>query len=186
MAEHRRHVAEVLQRLREYQLFLKAEKCTFHLPSVQFLGYNISSGGIQMDEGKVKAIREWPTPDSIKALQRFLGFANFYWRFIKDFSIITSPLTNLLKEKPKSLKWSPAATKAFQELKEAFTQAPILVHPDPEKQFIVKVPNLKELHHVSTPVPSSPGNSARRSATMTLGTGNFWPSSSHWKSGGTG
>ncbi|XP_026093254.1 uncharacterized protein LOC113065934 [Carassius auratus] len=75
-----------LQCLRAFQLYLKAEKCSFHQPSVQFLGYNISSSGIRMDEGKVNAIRDWPTPTTIKELQRFLCFANFYGRFIQNFS----------------------------------------------------------------------------------------------------
>ncbi len=121
LAEHCHHVAEVLQRLRQYQLFLKAEKCSFHQSSVQFLGYHIDSGGIRMDEGKVEAIKTWPKPSTIKELQRFLGFSNFYHRFIQNYSTLTSPLTNLLRNKPKSLSWSPAAEEAFEKLKEAFT-----------------------------------------------------------------
>ncbi|KAK3513188.1 hypothetical protein QTP70_009764 [Hemibagrus guttatus] len=78
LAELRHHMAEVLKRLREFQLFLKAEKCSFHQPSVQFLGYHIDSSGIRMDNGKVTAIRSWPTPTTVKELQQFLGFANFY------------------------------------------------------------------------------------------------------------
>ncbi len=108
MAEHRHHVAEVLQRLRDFHLFLKAEKCSFHQSSVQFLGCIIDHSGIQMDEWKVEAIRNWPVPTTIKELQRFLGFSNFYRRFIHNYSSITSPLTSLLKDKPKSLSWSPA------------------------------------------------------------------------------
>ncbi|KAK3538047.1 hypothetical protein QTP70_027401 [Hemibagrus guttatus] len=73
LAEHRHHVAEVLKHLRDFQLFLKAEKCSFHQPSVQFLGYNIDSSGIRMDEGKVAAIRNWPTPTTVKELQRSLA-----------------------------------------------------------------------------------------------------------------
>ncbi|KAK3563121.1 hypothetical protein QTP86_016357 [Hemibagrus guttatus] len=99
LAEHRHHVAEVLKHLREFQLFLKAEKCSFHQPSVQFLGYNIDSSGIRMDEGKVAAIRNWPTPTTVKELQQ----------------------------------------EAFNILKEAFTTAPFLVHPDPDRPFIVEV-----------------------------------------------
>ncbi len=72
MAEHRHHVAEVLQRLREFHLFLKAEKCSFHQSSVHFLGYIIDHSGIRMDKGKVEAIRNWPVPTTIKELQRFL------------------------------------------------------------------------------------------------------------------
>uniref|UniRef100_A0A9J8BDC1 Gypsy retrotransposon integrase-like protein 1 n=1 Tax=Cyprinus carpio carpio TaxID=630221 RepID=A0A9J8BDC1_CYPCA len=139
LAEHRRHVAEVLPRLREFQLYLKAEKCSFHQPSVQFLGYNIDSSGIRMDEGKVDAIRNWPTPTTLKELQQFLGFANFYRRFIQDYSSITTPLTSLFRNKPKSLSWTPATTEAFNSLKEAFTTAPLLVHPDPDRPFIVEV-----------------------------------------------
>ncbi len=105
LAEHRHHVAEVLQQLRKYQLYLKAEKCIFHQPSVHFLGYIISNGGICMDKGKVEAITSWPRPTTIKELQRFLGFSNFYRRFIANYSSITSPLTDLLKGGNKSLSW---------------------------------------------------------------------------------
>ncbi len=138
-AEHRQHVAEVLQPLREHQLYLKAEKCTFHLSSVQFLGYNINRSGIQMDEGKVEAVKSWPTPTTLKELQRFLGFANFYRLFIQNYSSIFSPLTSLLRGKPKSLSWTPAAEEAFNSLKQAFTSAPLLVYPDPELPFVVEV-----------------------------------------------
>ncbi|KAL0183036.1 hypothetical protein M9458_022411, partial [Cirrhinus mrigala] len=90
-AEHRQHVQQVLQKLCEHSLYLKLEKCEFHQPSVQFLDYNISAEGVQMDQGKVNAILEWPQPCSVKELQRFLGFSNFYHRFIKDYSSITAP-----------------------------------------------------------------------------------------------
>ncbi|KAK3535798.1 hypothetical protein QTP70_021111 [Hemibagrus guttatus] len=139
LAEHRHHVAEVLKHLGEFQLFLKAEKCSFHQPSVQFLGYNIDSSGIRMDEGKVAAIRDWPMPTTVKELQRFLGFANFYTRFIWNYSSIDNPLTSLLRNKPKSLSWTSSAEEAFNTLKEAFTTAPLLVHPDPDRPFIVEV-----------------------------------------------
>ncbi|XP_050960534.1 uncharacterized protein LOC127161828 [Labeo rohita] len=96
-AEHRQHVLQVLQKLRQHSLFLKLEKCEFHKPSVQFLGYNISAEGVQMDQGKVDAIQKWPLPTSVKELQRFLGFTNFYRRFIMNYSTITAPLTSLLR-----------------------------------------------------------------------------------------
>ncbi len=139
LAEHRHHVAGVLKHLREFHLFLKAEKCSFHQSSVHFLGYIIDNSGIQMDEGKVEAIRNWPVPTTIKELQRFLGFSNFYRRFIHKYSSITSPLSDLLRNKPKSLSWSPVATEAFEALKKAFTCAPLLIHPDPSRPFIVEV-----------------------------------------------
>ncbi len=135
LAEHRNHVAEVLQWW-QHQLFLKAEKCSFHQSTVQFLRYHIDSSGIRMDKGKVEAIRTRQIPSTIKELQRFLGFCNFCRRFIQNYSTLTSPLTNLLRNKPKSLSWSPAANDDFESLKEAFTQAPILIHPDPQRSFI--------------------------------------------------
>ncbi|KAK3534603.1 hypothetical protein QTP86_016754 [Hemibagrus guttatus] len=139
MADHQRHIAEVLHRLRDYHLFLKVEKCLFHQPSVQFLEYIIDRSGVRMDEKKVAAIRDWPIPTTVKELQRFLGFANFYRRFIRGYSSVTSSLTNLLRNKPKALAWTPAATHTFQMLKQAFTTALLLVHPDPELPFIVEV-----------------------------------------------
>ncbi|KAL0159058.1 hypothetical protein M9458_047134, partial [Cirrhinus mrigala] len=138
-AEHRQHVLQVLQKLRQHSLFLKLEKCEFHQPTVQFLGYNISAEGVQMDQGKVDAILKWPMPTSVKELQRFLGFTNFYRRFIMDYSTITATLTSLLRGKPKHLLWNPAAHEAFEQLKTTFSTAPVLQHPDPERPFTVEV-----------------------------------------------
>ncbi len=87
----------------------------------------------------MEAIRTWPIPSTIKDLQRFLGFFSFYRRYIQNYSTLPSALTNLLCNKPKSLSWSPAAKDVFESLKEAFTQAPILVHPDSQGSFIVEV-----------------------------------------------
>ncbi len=78
-------------------------------------------------------------PTSIKELQRFLGFVNFYRRFIQNYSSIAGPLTDLLKHKPKSLSWTPSAMESFNILKQTFITAPILVHPDPNKAFVVEV-----------------------------------------------
>ncbi|KAL0172286.1 hypothetical protein M9458_032597, partial [Cirrhinus mrigala] len=138
-AEHRQHVQQVLQKLRDPSLFLKLEKCEFHQPSVQLLGYNISAEGVQMDQCKVNAIQKWPQPSCVKELQRFLGFTNFYRRFIKDYSSITAPLTSLLRGKPRHLTWNPAAHGAFQWLKTIFSTAPLLHHPDPERPFTIEV-----------------------------------------------
>lgn len=92
-----------------------------------------------MDQDKVNAGSSWPTHVNIKDVQRFIGFANFYRRFIQGFSTIATPLTALLKNKPRKLTWTPAAEKAFTELKKAFTSAPIQDHPDLSKPFIVEV-----------------------------------------------
>uniref|UniRef100_A0A3B1IV37 Gypsy retrotransposon integrase-like protein 1 n=1 Tax=Astyanax mexicanus TaxID=7994 RepID=A0A3B1IV37_ASTMX len=139
LESHVKHVHSVLQKLLDNNLYAKAEKCEFHLQRVAFLGYVISSQGVLMDDSKVDAVTSWPVPQSIKDLQRFLGFANFYRRFIRNFSAIAAPLTALTKNATKVLKWSPEADKAFQELKAAFVSAPILKHPNPDLPFVVEV-----------------------------------------------
>ncbi|KAL0149577.1 hypothetical protein M9458_055104, partial [Cirrhinus mrigala] len=135
---HAQHVRQVLKRLLENQLYVKAEKCVFHAKSVSFLGHIISAEGIKADPAKVRAVAEWPTPDSRKALQRFLGFANFYRRFIRNFSLVAAPLTALTSPKI-PFRWNCQAQEAFDVLKSRFISAPVLCLPDPERQFIVEV-----------------------------------------------
>ncbi|KAG1926787.1 retrotransposable element [Pimephales promelas] len=139
LEEHVQHVRSVLQRLIQFHLYAKMEKCEFHQTSVSFLGYVISQDGVAMDEKKVRGVIDWPVPRTVKELQRFLGFANFYRRFIRNFSLIAAPLTALTKRHSSRISWNPEAQHAFQELKSRFTTAPILRHPDPECQFIVEV-----------------------------------------------
>ncbi len=116
----------------------KAEKCVFHAQSVPFLGYIVSVEGMRMDPDRVQAVVDWPTPDSRKALQRFLGFANFYRRFSRSFSQLAAPLTALTSIKT-PFRWSSAAEAAFTKLKGCFVSAPILIAPDPSRQFVVEV-----------------------------------------------
>ncbi len=110
----------------------------FHSRSVTFLGSVVSAEGISMDPDKVRAVIEWPVPDSRIALQRFLGFANFYRRFIRNFSQVAAPLTALTSVRS-HFTWSEVAQNAFDHLKRLFTSAPILITPDPTRQFIVEV-----------------------------------------------
>lgn len=138
MEEHVHHVRAVLQRLLENSLFVKAEKCEFHASSVTFLGYIVAQGSLQMDPDKISAVTAWPAPENRKQLQRFLGFANFYRRFIRGYSTVASPLTALTSSKI-PFSWTPAANRAFETLKARFTTAPILHVPDPERQFVVEV-----------------------------------------------
>ncbi|KAL0203584.1 hypothetical protein M9458_001602 [Cirrhinus mrigala] len=138
LQEHVQHVRRVLQRLLENGLFVKAEKCVFHAQSVPFLGYILSAEGIRVDPAKVQAVVDWPTPDSRKALQRFLGFANFYRRFIRNFSQLAAPLTALTSPRT-TFRWSDSAEAAFAKLKSRFVSAPILETPDPSRQFVVEV-----------------------------------------------
>ncbi|KAK3532190.1 hypothetical protein QTP86_009293 [Hemibagrus guttatus] len=139
MKDHVRQVREVLARLQQYHLFVKLEKCEFHWTTVTFLGYVISPRGVEMDTNKFRAVTEWPAPATVRELQRFLGFANFYRRFIRNYSSVAAPLTSLLRGKPKKLDWMDQARAAFQRLKDCFTTAPILCHPDPDRPFMVEV-----------------------------------------------
>ncbi|KAI2666686.1 Transposon Tf2-6 polyprotein [Labeo rohita] len=138
-SDHVQHVRAVLQRLIEHQLYAKEEKCEFHQQSISFLGYVISPEGVAMDETKVNAVRNWPRPRTIKELQRFLGFSNFYRRFIRNFSTVAAPLSSMLKQGKTRLTWTPSAIQAYDELRQRFTTAPILHHPDPNLPFLVEV-----------------------------------------------
>lgn len=136
--QHIHHVQSVLQRLLENSLYVKAEKCEFHVSSVSFLGNIVAQGNIQMDPAKVSAVTSWPVPENRKQLQRFLGFANFYRRFIRNYSSVAAPLTALTSSKV-PFQWSPPAAAAFKILKDRFTSSPILLMPDSERQFVVEV-----------------------------------------------
>ncbi len=107
--DHVKQVRSVLQRLLTHQLYAKIVKCEFHQTSVSFLGYVISSGGVAMEDKKVQAVIDWPQPVTLKELQRFLGFANFYRRFIRNFSTVAAPMTSMLKRGRQRLVWTPAA-----------------------------------------------------------------------------
>src|ERR1700726_702205 len=137
LKEHKVHVRKVLQRLKEHQLYLKPSKCEFHKTRISFLGYIISAEGIAMDPEKVSAVTSWPAPRSTLDIQTFLGLANFYRQFIKDFSKTIAPITKLL-QKNVQFHWNAAADKAFKTLKKAFTTAPILKHFDYSRPAVVE------------------------------------------------
>ncbi|KAK3548988.1 hypothetical protein QTP70_024801, partial [Hemibagrus guttatus] len=139
LEEHVLHVREVLSRLQQHHLYVKLEKCEFHRSTVTFLGYVVSRRGVEMDEVKVWAVTDWSAPTMVRELQRFLGFTNFYRRFIRNYSSVAGPLISLLRGKPKRLTWTDQARAVFQQLKDCFTSAPILRHLDPDLPFVVEV-----------------------------------------------
>ena len=94
--ELRKYTEEVLQILQDNNLFVKPEKCDFEKTKVEYLGFVIKQDKIAMDPAKVKGITEWPTPNCIKHVRSFLGFGNFYWKFIKHYSELAKPLNTLL------------------------------------------------------------------------------------------
>lgn len=135
--EHRRVVKRVLDILRQNNLYLKAEKCEFEKTKVEYLGLIISEGKIEMDPVKVEGVSKWPEPCTVKEVQSFLGFVNFYRRFIKDFAHIARPLHDLTR-KDTSWHWGPEELESFEKLKQAVTSSPILVFPDDHKPFKVE------------------------------------------------
>jgi transposase InsO family protein len=136
-AQHRKHVREVLRRLRQHGLYAGADKCTFDADTVEYLGYILSPDGLRMDSEKVRTIQDWPEPRKIKDIQSFLGFANFYRRFIWNYSDIVVPLTRLTR-KDTPWNFSAECRTAFETLKKAFTTAPILTHWIPDTQIVIE------------------------------------------------
>ena len=134
LAEHQAKVKKVLQRLHNNDLFACPEKCSFDKTEVDYLGMFVNRDGIRMDDSKVKAIMDWPAPTMVHSVCSFLGLANFYHQFIKDYVTLAKPLMDLL-QKDKAVTWGSAEANAFASLKTRFTTAPILAYPDNDCQF---------------------------------------------------
>lgn len=135
--DHRQHVRLILEALLKAGLYVKGEKCEFFTDTTTFLGFVVGTSGISMDPKKVSAVTEWRSPTSVKELQSFLGFANFYRRFIEGYSRRVKPLTSLLS-KNSTFVWKSEQQEAFESLKEAFCTAPILRHFDPDLETILE------------------------------------------------
>src|SRR6266436_1030114 len=116
------------------RLFLKPEKCKFEQKEVKYLGLVISKDHVAMDLTKVHRVTEWPTPTKVKEVQSFLGFVNFYWKFIHDFSNIACPLYALTHNTQQWV-WGLAKQEAFNTLKGAVTSAPVLTFPSQSGHF---------------------------------------------------
>ncbi|SJL18393.1 uncharacterized protein ARMOST_21981 [Armillaria ostoyae] len=134
--EHRRIVRRVLQKLRENKLFLKAEKCEFEVLETEYLGVIISEDQVRMDPVKLAGIAEWPTPTKKKELQSFLGFTNFYRKFIKNYSKVVRALTQLTGNAEWT--WGAAQNQAFQQLKKQMAEDVILAIPNRTGRFRVE------------------------------------------------
>jgi hypothetical protein len=132
--EHKEHVHKVLQALQDANLLVEPEKSHFHVKEVDFLGHTITPGEIRMDRKKIAAVADWPLPTTVKEVQSFLGFANYYRRFIRDFSKLANPLTELTK-KDRKFVWKPDAQKAFEALRQSILSEPVLIMFDPNKEI---------------------------------------------------
>src|SRR5258707_11263496 len=137
LSDHQQTVHQVLTTLRKRRLFLKPEKCKFEQKEVKYLGLVISKDHVAMDPTKVHGVTEWPTPTKVKEVQSFLGFVNFYRKFIRDFSDVTCPLYALTC-KTQQWVWGSPEQKAFDALKKAVTSAPILTFPSQSSRFCLE------------------------------------------------
>ncbi|KAJ4729345.1 Retrotransposon protein, putative, Ty3-gypsy subclass, partial [Melia azedarach] len=136
LEEHVAHLRKVFQVLRENELYVKKEKCSFAQREVYFLGHKIKDGMLMMEKAKVQAIQEWEPPTKIHDLRSFLGLVNYYRRFIKSYSARAAPLTDLLK-KNRSWDWTEECQHAFEDLKKAIMEETVLALPDHTKPFKV-------------------------------------------------
>lgn len=138
--EHLRHCRLVLQRLREKKLRIKLSKCRWFQHEIQYLGYIVSADGVKPDPEKIRTVQTWPVPKDVSALRGFLGLANYFSKFIKNYSTIAGPLTELTGLAGKTYdwqRWKPRELSAFDALKKALTEAPVLALPDFSKPFTV-------------------------------------------------
>src|SRR5580658_3880411 len=117
-------------------MHLKLSKCSFAVPSVEYLGMIVSENKMEMDPAKLSAIVDWVPPHSVKAVRSFIGFCNFYRKFIPDFSTTARPLHDLTK-KGATWSWTTECQKAFDTIKEAFLKKPVLAIPDVAKPFTI-------------------------------------------------
>ena len=137
LKKHNEIVLEVLCHLEENDLYIKPEKCTFHTTEVDFLRMIVGKDGIKMDQEKVKAVLNLPAPSNIKGVRSFLGLANFYQRFIQDYTQVVR-LLNDLPKKDVVFEWKEAQQNTFDTLKEKFATVCILAYPDNDCQFYLE------------------------------------------------
>lgn len=135
-AEHWDHLAAVFERMRKHLMFAKESKCSFALNKVEYPGHYISAQGVENDPTKVVVVESWHIPASVKELRSFLGLVGYYRKFVKNYSIISKLLTDLLKKG--AFAWFETIQQAFITLKKALISAPVLVVPDFDKQLIVE------------------------------------------------
>lgn len=136
MEEHEGHLRQVMQCLRENQLYANLAKCDFFQSEVNYLGHVVLGEGISVDPSKIQVIVDWPAPTNISEVRSFMGLARYYRRFVQSFSQIEPPITSL-QRKGKKFVWSEQCEATFRTLKELIFSAPILAVPDPSRDFMV-------------------------------------------------
>ncbi|XP_078243510.1 uncharacterized protein LOC144587340 [Pogona vitticeps] len=136
--DHLIHLELVLQRLSAAGLTVKASKCQLGSPEIKYLGHMVGGGMIKPLEAKIEAVRDWPRPNTKKKVKSFLGLVGYYRKFIPRFSEIAAPLTDLTRKKADDcIPWTSDCEAAFQRLKEALINYPVLRAPDFDREFII-------------------------------------------------
>ncbi|KAH9301004.1 hypothetical protein KI387_012587, partial [Taxus chinensis] len=154
--EHLQHLDIVLENLEQQSLYAKKSKCEFGMDEILFLGHVVNARGVHVDQSKIQAIMNWPTPTNITHLKRFFGLCSYYWKFAKGFSQIVAPLTSLMKKD--AFIWSKSDHVAFEELKKVMRSCLVLVVPDFYKPFMltcdvsskgIGVVSMQNQHHIA-------------------------------------
>ena len=135
-------VEKILRRIKANNLYLKPEKCVWKVKEIDFLELVIRVNGIKMQEEKVSGVLEWPRSKMVRNIQKFLGLANYYRQFMKDFSRIAKPLHRLVRKNEK-WNWEGEQEKVFEELKQVFITQPVLVVLDLDKEMRVEADALE-------------------------------------------
>ena len=133
---HLDHLRAVFQTMRQYRLYSNLKKCMFCLTEIPVVGCYVGANGVRVDHEKVKAVSDWPVPQDVKGLRKWLGLANYLHRYAKDYAQMAKPLTDLLR-KDTGWAWSPQCQEAFDAIKQSLLQAPILALPDYSRPFQV-------------------------------------------------
>src|SRR5229473_1165040 len=140
---HREREAKVVKRFQEHDLFLKTEKCLFGKATIPYLGYIISHRSVAMDPVKLAGILTWQIPTTVKGVRSFLGFRNFYRKFIEHYSEKAAPLHALTK-KNQSIEWGVTKTEAFEALKKVFMEEVVLTVPNNNASYYMATDTLKK------------------------------------------
>jgi hypothetical protein len=133
---HPKHTLKAVLEIQQlHQLYAKISKCQFGCIEVDYLWHLISKEGVKADPTKIKAMLKWPIPKTIKALRGFLGLTGYYWKFVKGYGGIATPLTTLLRKD--AFRWSEMAEEAFNLLKKTMSTPPIIGLLDFSKHFVI-------------------------------------------------
>ena len=144
--EHKQHLALVLEKLRENNLFAKPSKCVVRAKTIEFCGHIVGQGQVRTARSKTELIEDWPRPMTAHEVQQFLGLASYYRRFVRNFATLAAPLSELLREKDELLRkkknrpicWTAKCQLAFDCLKKALASGPVLAQPDFTKPFVIE------------------------------------------------